>query len=92
MSILEALASGTPIVASAVGGIPEILQHERNGLLIPPRSVDALADAIERLLDDPVLRDRMSKANRDDARAFAVDLVAASLRSIYRRLLAVNPA
>jgi glycosyltransferase involved in cell wall biosynthesis len=53
--LLEALVQGTPVVASEVGGIPEIVQDKFNGLLVPPRDVPALTDAILKLLDDPEL-------------------------------------
>ena len=87
MAILEALASGTPIVASTVGGIPEVLVHERNALLIPPKDVDALTDALARLLGDTSAREKMSAANREAARAFEVTGVVASMRTVYRRVL-----
>lgn len=59
-SIIEAMALGTCVVASDVGGIPEIVQHEKTGLLAPPGDVDALARAIARLADDAELRNRLS--------------------------------
>jgi len=92
MSILEALACGTPIVATSVGGIPEILTNERNALLIRPRDVEALNQALLRLLSDGELRARMSIANRDAARSFEVGAVAASLRGIYRSILFADRA
>jgi glycosyltransferase involved in cell wall biosynthesis len=51
--ILQALAMRKPVVASAVGGIPEVIEHERTGLLVPPNDPQALADAILRLRRDP---------------------------------------
>ena len=58
----EAAASGRPIVATAVGGTPEIVEHEGTGLLVPPEDPAALAAAIGQLLDDPVRRDAMGSA------------------------------
>jgi glycosyltransferase involved in cell wall biosynthesis len=55
-TLLEALAVGTPVVATAVGGIPEIVVDGENGLLVPPRDVDAIAAAIERIARDDELR------------------------------------
>lgn len=55
-SIIEAMALGTPIIASRVGGIPEILEHDLDGLLVPPGDDAALAGALARLADDPELR------------------------------------
>lgn len=55
--VIEAMAVGIPVVATAVGGIPEILEHEVTGLLVPARNVDKLTDAITRMLDDSALRE-----------------------------------
>jgi glycosyltransferase involved in cell wall biosynthesis len=60
----EALASGLPIVGSTTGGIPDLVDHGRNGLLVPPGDVQALAGAIRYLADDPELRAEMAVRNR----------------------------
>jgi glycosyltransferase involved in cell wall biosynthesis len=65
----EALASGLPIVGSATGGIPDLVEHGSNGLLVPPGDVRALARAIRYLADDPELRTEMSIRNRAKAEA-----------------------
>jgi glycosyltransferase involved in cell wall biosynthesis len=65
----EALASGLPIVGSSVGGIPELVEHGSNGLLVPPGDPAALARAIRYLADDPELRATMSARNRGKAEA-----------------------
>lgn len=65
LALLEALASGKPIVASRVGGNPEVVEHERNGLLVPPRSPEALAEAILRLRRDPALREAIRGRNQE---------------------------
>ena len=57
--VLEALATGVPVVASRVGGIPDILIHEYNGLLVEPRDVEGLAEAIVRILSDDKLKRRL---------------------------------
>jgi glycosyltransferase involved in cell wall biosynthesis len=61
-TVLEALAAGTPVVATAVGGIPEVVVDGENGLLVPPRDVDALTWAIEQLVRDDGLRGRLAAA------------------------------
>jgi glycosyltransferase involved in cell wall biosynthesis len=57
--VLESMACGVPVIASAVGGIPEIVHHNRNGLLVEPADAAALARAIARILGDPALRQRL---------------------------------
>jgi glycosyltransferase involved in cell wall biosynthesis len=62
--VLESLALGTPVVATPVTGIPEAVVDGRTGLLVPEGDAAALADALERLLDDPDLRCRLADAGR----------------------------
>jgi len=61
-TLLEALATGTPVIATAVGGIPEVVRDGENGLLVPPRDVAAAASAIDRLVRDEVLRASLAAA------------------------------
>jgi glycosyltransferase involved in cell wall biosynthesis len=60
----EAMAHGKPVVASAVGGLSGLVDDERTGLLVPPGDVDALRAAIQRLLDNSELRERLGNAGR----------------------------
>src|SRR5205085_4256075 len=68
MVILEGMLYGLPIVAAEVGGPAEILEHERTGLLCPPRDADALGDAILRLVTDAGLRRRIGDAAATEVR------------------------
>jgi len=62
--LLEAMSLGAPCVSTPVTGIPEAIEHDRTGLLVPERDAFALADAIERLVDDRALRTRLARAAR----------------------------
>jgi glycosyltransferase involved in cell wall biosynthesis len=64
VSIVEALACGLPVVSTPVNGVPEAVEHERNGLLVPLDDAPALADALERLARDPDLYARLANAAR----------------------------
>jgi glycosyltransferase involved in cell wall biosynthesis len=64
MSVLEAMAAGLPVVASDVGGVPELVRDGETGLLVPPARPAALASALERLAADAALRRRLGEAGR----------------------------
>ena len=63
-SLIEAMAMGLPVVSTSSGAIPEIVDHDRDGLLMPPGDARALADALERLIRDPALRRQLGGAAR----------------------------
>jgi colanic acid/amylovoran biosynthesis glycosyltransferase len=63
--LMEAMGSGVPVVASGISGIPELVEHRQSGLLTPPRDSQALANALECLYRDPVLRQQLGQAGRD---------------------------
>ena len=65
LAILEAMALRRPVVATAVGGVPEMIEHGRTGLLVPPRDAAALAAAIVRMLTDHPLADTLARAGHD---------------------------
>ncbi len=76
-TLLEALSCGVPAIASAVGGVPEIITNGRNGLLVEPRRPAQLAEAISKLLDDEKLAHRLGRSARDVMeRSFNLDLFA----------------
>lgn len=66
LSVLEAMASGTPVVASRTGGLPEVVRDGETGFLVPPGDTDALRDRLDQLLGDPALARRMGRAGRSD--------------------------
>lgn len=88
-SVLEAMAAGLPVVASRVGGLPEVVVEGETGVLVTPDAPGELAAAIAQLLDDPALRGRLGSAGRALAQAeFAVEPFLDAHLELYRRELA----
>ena len=81
LSCLEALASGNAVIATHVGGLPDLIVDEYNGLLIEP-SADALSQALERLIQDQGLRERLSRNGRQVAASFSLERWRAHWREI----------
>ena len=89
ISILEAMARRRPVVASAVGGIPEVITSGVDGLLVPPANPTALTDAIVSLLRDPALRARIGDAGyRTVAERFSIDAQVKRIEAVYDEDLA----
>jgi glycosyltransferase involved in cell wall biosynthesis len=89
ISILEAMAAELPVVASSVGGVAEAVADGETGLLVPPRDPVRLAAALERLLDDPVLRRRLGANGRERVREhFGLEAFQRAHVDVYRRELA----
>ena len=91
--VLQAMAAKVPVVVSAVGGMPESVHDGVNGILIPPKDVDALADAVMRLLGDPDLRRRMGAAGRQIVEEqFSVDGMVNGVIDVYNKVLNSKPS
>jgi glycosyltransferase involved in cell wall biosynthesis len=89
LSILEAMALSRPVVASAVGGIPEMIEHGRTGLLVLPREPGALATSIVRVLTDHPYADTLGRAGHDLVHErFCVELMVRAVETIYDEALA----
>jgi glycosyltransferase involved in cell wall biosynthesis len=87
LAVLEWMAAGKAIVASRVGGIPTILEHGREALLVPPRDYAAFAEEIDRLLDDPLERQRLGEAaQRRQREAFRFDQTVSLVEELYELL------
>jgi glycosyltransferase involved in cell wall biosynthesis len=84
-ALVEALAVGTPVLATSVGGIPEIVADEENGLLVPAGDADALAGAIRRFFADGDLRVRLTAAAAPSAERFAPERTVEQLEAILRK-------
>ncbi|MGZ8757833.1 MAG: glycosyltransferase family 4 protein, partial [Aeromicrobium sp.] len=84
LAILEAMALRRPVVASAVGGVPEMIEHGQTGLLVPPNDARALAEAITRFLVDHPLADTLARAGHDFViENFSVERMAGAVARIY---------
>ncbi|OLR92440.1 glycosyltransferase [Actinokineospora bangkokensis] len=89
---VEALAAGTPVVASRIGGLQELVEDGVTGLLVPPGDPDALAAALDDLLDDPARRARMGEAGRVSARGYFASAVVPSVLAAYESVTAGRSA
>lgn len=87
LSILEAMCFGCPSVSTRVGGVPEVVEHDRSGLLVPPGDVDALTAGLEALLRDRNRRIALGEAARARARQlFSAEAIVPRYEALYRRL------
>lgn len=88
LALVLAMGAGVPAVATSVGGVPEIVDHGRTGVLVPPANSAELGGAISRLLTDPALQRRIAAAACASLRPrFGVDQYVCSVTSLYDRLL-----
>lgn len=86
--LLEAMALEVPVVATRVGGVPGLVRHEENGLLVEPGSVEALAEALGRILRVAELSDRLRRAGRATIEAsYSFDVRMRKIRDLYDELL-----
>jgi len=87
--IIEAMMVGLPVVASRVGGVPELVEDGITGFLVPPGDPEALAEALQRLFKDKELRRRMGEAGREKAlRSFTLGRMLRETQAVYEEMLA----
>lgn len=86
--LLEAMAAGRPVVASSIPGYAAVLRDGVDGVLVPPGDPDALAAALERVLDDPNAARAMGEAGRERARRYDWPSIAAAIEKVYERAIA----
>ena len=84
--LVEAMAAGKPIVASNVGGIPDLVHHDHNGLLVPPGDEKALAAAILQLIDDPEKAKMLGQRGRERCHQYSVEAMVEKLDNLYENL------
>lgn len=85
--LLESMAAGLPVIATAVGGIPEIVEHEKQALLVEKQDPSALARSIQKLLNDPDLCERLSQAARQSISAYTPEAYRDSILALYESCL-----
>jgi glycosyltransferase involved in cell wall biosynthesis len=84
--LVEAMAAGKPIVASNVGGIPDLVKHDHNGLLVPPGDEKALAAAIRQLINYPEKAKMMGQRGQQLCHQFSVESMAEKIDALYMEL------
>ncbi len=87
IAMIEAMAAGKPVVASRAGGLADIVLHEETGLLVTPNDVEDLARALQRLISDPELRERMGREAARRAETFRVSNIVPQIEQAYRDVL-----
>ena len=88
MTLAESLATGTPVVATSVGSVPEVVEDGVTGFLTPPNDVVAMAAQIERVLNDDDLRHNLSSQAVQSAQRFGIDRQAHEFLEWYETLIA----
>jgi glycosyltransferase involved in cell wall biosynthesis len=92
VSAIEALAAGRPVVATRVGGVPDVVREGEDGYLVEPGATDELADRLAELARDPELRERMGRAGRERVLPrYAVERLVDDVDRLYRSLLNARP-
>ena len=88
MAVLEALTAARPILATSVGGVPSIVRDRETGILVDAGDGVALAEAIERLLDDRVLADELGRHERELVGSeYGLETMARSVEAVYDQTL-----
>ena len=86
-SVMQAMATGLPVVATTVGAVAEAVKHQITGLLVPPRNAEALHDALARLMCDDALRHHFGAAGLDYARRhFGIEPMLTRMETVFRRV------
>jgi glycosyltransferase involved in cell wall biosynthesis len=89
IALLEAMALGLPVVATSVGGIPEVVTPGVHGLLVSPSRPDLLAEAVLSLARDPARRASMGRASAERGAEFGLGPAVEAVQSLYSRLVKV---
>ena len=86
-SVMQAMATGLPVVATTVGAMAEAVRHEHTGVLVPPRDTGSLRAALDRLMRDPALRAQLGAAGLEYARAhFGLERMLDAMEAVFRHV------
>ena len=88
--LVEAMAAGLPVIGTQVGGIPDLIKHEENGLLVPPADADALEKAVSRLVEDPGERRIMGEKGQAACPLFSVEVMVDKIGEVYERMMKIG--
>lgn len=86
-TILEAMNAGVPIVSTNVGGIPEAIQNEKEGLLVSPKNPQALAQAMLRIISDAKLRETLARSAKEKVKQFSLGQMLDKTNAVYQEVL-----
>ena len=86
VTVLEAMASGVPIIATNVGGLPEIIKDGENGFLVEPKNPEKIAEKVLLILEDDGLRERISRNNKEKVKGYSWESVIERLEKVYLKI------
>jgi len=91
MALLEAMAASKAVIAASVGGVPEVITNEENGLLVEPKDPEGLFIAMRRLVKEPLLRKRLGEEAKETVKKFGWPSIAKEYLEVYRQVLSRKP-
>lgn len=90
IAVLEAMAAGLPVVATRVGGVPDVVEDGRTGLLVPPGDSAALADGLRRLVREPATRRSMGQRGQERSRSYSWSEILTRIKGVYDEAIAAR--
>lgn len=84
---IEGMAAGKPVIASRIGGIPDIIKNKQNGLLIEPGNITELTKALEELIQNPKLREKLGQRGREMTKEYSGEKIAKKVIKVYKKVL-----
>lgn len=90
LSVLEAMSYGLPVVASKVGGIPELIQEDKNGLLVDPEDIPAITKKLLNLCQNKELRDKLGRTAQESSQNYSLEKMLEAYDSIYSKTLSIH--